>query len=147
MSFELEKKLSRLILEVPEKNYGKKNNVNIDWIEESEKIYLLKLPEHYKWFLIEYDFIILWGEMTKTVFPPDLQQYSDQDIFNYYQIEGSEDKVVFLITEDLTEYYFKVLNNKAHDQVYTYNYISESENIVSDNFISFLIQEIPRNYF
>ena len=147
MNSQYKSRLSDLISKISPKKYGKKDNVNVDWIKNSENQYSIELPENYKWFLLEYDFIMLWGETTKTVFPPDFQEYSDQDIFNYYRINDSKNKLVFLVTEELKEYYFKIVDNKVHDEVYSYSYLDESENLVSNNFISFLIQEIPKNYF
>ena len=80
------------------------NRVQNEWITSKEEKFGIVLPDEYKWFVQHYDFIVLWGEPTKTIFPIELQDEADQDIFNTYfwnleLDETNKDKLFFLESE------------------------------------------------
>lgn len=150
MNTNLIKQLETLLKTLPKNAYGDKNlGIHSQWITQSEQKYNLTLPEHYTWFIKNYDFISLWGELTKTVFPPEYQNDTDQDIFNYHisnqDADTNYNKLIFLTTEDFETFYFKINQDKAEEQVY-YESIYNQDELYSENFIEFLLKEIPKNY-
>ncbi|MDO4879506.1 MAG: SMI1/KNR4 family protein, partial [Neisseria sp.] len=38
------------------------NRVQKEWITAQEERFHIALPDEYKWFVLNYDFIVLWGE-------------------------------------------------------------------------------------
>lgn len=151
MNIDLINKVNSLMEKLPTNKFGD-NSISDEQILISEKKYNLKLPEYYKWFIQNYNYIFLWGDIIKTVFIPEHQDYSDQDIFNYHQIcldnDGYPDRLVFLSTEDLEEYYFLINeDNSASEEVY-FSDLKEgiSNELYSDNFLEFLLKELPKNY-
>lgn len=151
MNIDLINEVNSLIEKLPKNTFGD-SSITDEQILISEKKYNLKLPKYYKWFIKNYNYIFLYGEIIKTVFVQEHQDYSDQDIFNYHKIclENGErfDKMIFLSTEDLEEYYFLINeDNYISEEVY-YSDLNnqDSDEIHSSNFLEFLIKELPRNY-
>ncbi|WP_066800670.1 hypothetical protein [Moraxella oblonga] len=110
MSELLKSQLDELMAKLPKNVYG--NGIkNVDWIKSSQIKYQLNLPKEYLWFVEKYNYIVLWGEFVKTIFNPQYQDDTPDDIFNYYQIniadnDEEKDKLIFLTTEELEEFYF-----------------------------------------
>lgn len=149
MNTELLNQISLLMDKLPNHVYGREG-VNKEWILDSENKYGMTLPSDYVCFLKKYGYILLWGEMLKTIFPPEMQEYSDQDIFNYHQIRLDNDeepnRLVFLATDELEEYYFLISDDgQISKEVYFADFYNSDE-LYADNFVKFLLKEIPRNY-
>lgn len=149
MSELLKSQIDELIKKLPKNVCG--NGIEcIDWIKDSQMKYRLNLPQEYLWFIEKYDYIVLWGEFIKTIFDPESQDDTPDDIFNYYQIniadnDEDKDKLIFLATEELEEFYFLITDNQVGEQVFFRNMWGDNE-LYADNFLDFLLKEIPKNY-
>lgn len=152
MDTQLIETVKNLMQKIPNNCHGSdKFAVNPEWLTQSERKYQIKLPEHYQWFVLHYDYIVLWGEITKTVAPPEHQDEADQDIFNYHMIDIESDaeketKLVFLVTEDLREFYFPIVNNVVQETVFLWDGFQDIDDYYAENFLEFLLKEIPKNY-
>lgn len=148
MNEQLKSQIDEMILKLPSNVYGK--GVSKDDIVLSEEKYQMALPSEYQWFLEKYGYIVLWGEMTKTIFEAKYQDDAPDDIFNYYQIniadnDDDQDKLIFLATEELEEFYFPIVGNQVQSQVFFRNMWGDDE-LYANNFLEFLLIEIPKNY-
>lgn len=144
----LKSKIDTLMGFVPKNKYG--HDINTDIIHAGEQKYRLQLPIFYKWFIEKYKYIYLWGEMTKSVVAEEYQDDCYEDIFYFYHLNINENsdynhKLVFLETEELEEFYFPIENNQVKEQVFLKTMYDEDE-LYADNFLEFLLIEIPKNY-
>lgn len=151
MDTQLIETVKNLMQKLPDNCRGDKFAVNPEWITQSEAKYQIKLPEYYKWFVKNYDYIALWGEITKTVFPPEYQDEADQDIFNYHVLDVASDaekadKLVFLTTDDLREFYFPIVDNQVQEAVFVWDFYDGVGEFYAEHFLEFLLKEIPKNY-
>lgn len=147
MNNKLLAEVTEALEKVPNKFIGN-NTVNPNWIYLSENKYGFTLPLYYKWFVENYDYIYLWGEMTKTISPPEYQDEADQDIFNYHNLEPIQfpDRLIFLVTEELEEYYFPIVKNQVQEEVFLCDSKNDIDELYAENFLTFLLKEIPKNY-
>lgn len=150
MNYESINKITDILENLPRNSIGGKK-VDSNWLDLSEIKYNLKLPLEYRWFIENYDFVVLWGEPTKTVFPPEYQDDADQDIFNYHELDSEEpqmeNKLVFLVTEEGEEYYFPIKDYQAQKEVFLHDPKNELDEFYSEDFLEFLLKEIPKNYY
>ena len=126
------------------------NRVQNEWITSKEEKFGIILPDAYKWFVQHYDFIVLWGEPTKTIFPIELQDEADQDIFNTYfwnleLDETNKDKLFFLESE-IGSFFFEIKNGIASDEVYFCELPDDEYSLYAPTFFSFLEKEISHYY-
>ncbi len=151
MDTQLTQQITEMIDRLPNSICGPNTSIDESWIQAGESEFNLTLPKHYRWFIRNYDSIILWGELVKTVFPPEYRDEADQDIFYTYSWNvdydvDNHDKLFFLEVSDIGFFYFKILNNKAGEEVYRFDFSTDSHEIYAENFLAFLKAEITMNY-
>lgn len=132
-------------------NLGKNSNrVKDEWIAYKEEKFSIILPDEYKWFVQQYDFIILWGEATKTIFPIEQQDEADQDIFNTYfwnlELDKANKDKLFFLEADIGNFFFKIKNGIASDEVYFHEPFDDEYSLYAPTFLSFLKKEISHCY-
>ena len=142
----IEKKMARL-----HNDLGRNSNrVKNEWIVCKEEKFGIVLPVEYKWFIQSYDFIFIWGESTKTIFPIEQQDESDQDIFNTYfwnlDLDRSNEDKLFFLESDIGSFFFKIKNGIASDEVYLYDSNDDEYSLYAPTFLSFLKKEISYCY-
>lgn len=132
-------------------NLGRNSNrVKSEWITYKEEKFRIILPNEYKWFIQFYDFIILWGEPIKTIFPIEQQDESDQDIFNIYfwnsELDEKNKDKLFFLESDIGNFFFQIKNGIASDEVYFYESLDDEYSLYAPTFLSFLKKEISYCY-
>lgn len=151
MDTQLTQQITKMIDRLPDSICGINTSIDESWIQAGESEFNLKLPEYYRWFIRNYDSITLWGELVKTVFPPECRDEADQDIFYTYSWNaghdtGNHDKLFFLEVSDIGFFYFKISNDEVGEEVYRLDLSTDSHEIYAENFLAFLKAEIPMNY-
>ena len=151
MNTELIKQITEMLGKLPTSICNINSSIDESWIEAGESEFNLKLPKYYRWFIKNYDTITLWGELIKTVFPPEYRNEADQDIFYTYNCninynKDKHDKLFFLEVNDIGFFYFKIINNKANEEVYCFDLYTGSHDLYAENFLDFLKIEIPKIY-
>lgn len=151
METKLIEQITEILDKLPNSICNRNTSIDESWIEAGESEFNLKLPEYYRWFIKNYDFITLWGESTKTVFPPEYRDDADQDIFYTYNWnvnydKNNHDKLFFLEANDIGFFYFKIIDNKAAEEVYCFDLSTGEHDLYAENFLDFLKIEILKNY-
>ena len=151
MDTKLIEQITEMLDKLPNSICSLNTSIDESWIEAGESEFNLKLPEYYRWFIKNYDSIILWGELIKTVFPPEYRDEADQDIFYTYNWninydKNNHDKLFFLEANDIGFFYFKIIGNRVSEEVYCFDLSTGEHDLYAENFLDFLKIEIPKNY-
>ena len=83
--------------------------------------------------------------------PPEYRDDADQDIFYTYSWnvnydKNNHDKLFFLEANDIGFFYFKIINNKAAEEVYCFDLSTGEHDLYAENFLDFLKIEILKYY-